>query len=190
MDIGNLTNTVSTVNEIVAIFGTLLKTINVVKKFTAKGGLEFKGADEGIDHLKDYLNYKKSRNEKKRCRVLLKNHNLPKSVGIMCKTENDICFVPNKSIVYKDLNNLHLKSNDGTAQLHIGGGFFTLNITENVSGIVHQKIMNGIVIKHQGDIYLLRHPLGGFPFYLAKLELFINGVIIELNDGSKIGLYY
>lgn len=111
------------VNVGIFIFGHLPDIIYAVRRFTTKDGFEFKGVNEEIDHLKGYLNYKKSTEEKKRCKVLLKKHNLPKSVGIMCKSENDICFAPEKTIVYKDLNNLHLKSTDETAQLHIGGGF-------------------------------------------------------------------
>jgi len=145
---------------------------------------------EKIDYLNEYLNYKKSKEEKKLCGAILKKHKLPKSVGIMCKSENDICFIPDKSIVDKNLNNLNLKSNDGVAELIIDGGSFALNIKTNESGIVHQRVMFGTLIKHKGEIYLLRHPLGGYPNYLAKLDLFINGMIVELDDGFKIGLYY
>jgi len=190
MILNDFANLITIVNGMFNLLGFLPNAINKVRSKIYKNGFEVKANDEVIDHLKEYLNYKKSKNEIKHCKAILKKHNLPNSVGIMCKTENDICFTPNKSIIEKSMNNLCLKSNDGTAKLVIGGGFFALNIESNVSNIVHQKVMCGSVIKHKSEIYLLRHPLGGNSFYLAKLDLFINGVIIEFNDESKIGLYY
>ena len=172
------------------LLGFLPNVINKVRITFFKNGFEIKANDDVIEHLKGYLNYKKSKDEMKRCKAILKKHNLPISVGIMCKTENDICFTPNKSIIDKSMNNLCLKSNDGTDKLVIGGGFFALNIESNVSNPVLQKVMCGTIIKHKDEIYLLRHPLGGNAFYLARLDLFINGIILEFNDSTKIGLYY
>ena len=190
MRLDDLANIADIVSGTVAFFGYLPKVINKVQCFIIKGGFRLKASDEEIEHLKGYLDYKKSKDEKKRCRAILKKHNLPKSVGIMCRSENDICFIPNKTIVDKSLNNLNLKSSDSTAELIIGGGFFALTIKNSESGKVHQNVMCGTVIRHEGEIYLLRHPLGGTPYYLSRLDLFINGMIIELNDGSKIGVYY
>jgi len=190
MNFDDFAKWITILNEMCSFIGFLPKTIDKIRSITTKNGFEIKASGEEIDHLKGYLNYKKSKDERKRCKAILKKHNLPKSVGIMCKSENDICFMPNKMIIDKNLNNLHLKSSDGTAELIIGGGCFVLNIKNNELGIVHQKVMCGTVIKHKSEIYLLRHPLGGTPYYFAKLDLFINGIIIELNDGSKIGLYY
>jgi len=175
--------------------GTLLlehlpKAIEQIRCVTANNGFEIRADDEIIDHLKDYLNYKKTKEEKRRCKAILKKYNLPKSVGIMCKSENDICFAPNKAIVNQNLNNLNLRSNDGTVRLYIGGGTFAFNMEIVEGGIVHHKVMYGTIINYKSKIYLLRHPLGGSPYYLARLNLFINGIIVELDDGLKIGLYY
>jgi hypothetical protein len=190
MDINDVASVVTIVNGTCTLLGYLPNAINKVRSFITKNGLEIKTSDEEIDHLNEYLNYKKSKEEMKRCKAILKKHNLHKDVGIMCKSEKDICFIPNNKIVDKNLNNLNLKSNDGLATLKIGGGFFSLNIEITESGFVHQRVMHGTVIKHKGEIYLLRHPLGGYPNYLAKLDLFINGMIIELDDGFQVGLYY
>jgi hypothetical protein len=190
MNIDSFANLVDIANGICSLLGTLPKTFNTVRSFITKNGFEIKTSDKEFDHLEGYLDYKKSKDERKRCEAILKKHNLPKTVGIMCKSEKDICFMPNKAIVDKNMNNLHLKSTDSTAELIIGGGFFAFNIKNNASNIAHQNIMCGTVIKHKGEIYLLRHPLGGSPYYLAKLDLFINGMIIELDDGFKVGLYY
>jgi len=190
MTINDLADLVNITSGTFAILGYLPKIINKLQSYTSKNGFEMKAGDEEIDHLKGYLDYKKSKDERKRCKAILKKHNLPKSVGVMCKTENDICFSPNKAIIDKNMNNLHLKSSDNNAELFIGAGCFALCIKDIVMGIVHQKIMCGTVIRLKDEIYLLRHPLGGTPYYLARLDLFINGVIIELNDGSKVGLYY
>jgi len=131
---------------------------------------------------------KTNKDEKKRCKAILKKHNLPKSVGIMCKSQNDICFMPDKAIVNKNLNNLNLKSSGGSANLFIGGGYFALCIQK--TNAAQNIIMNGTVIEYKGEIYLLRHQDGGNPNYLAKLELFMNGMIVELDDGFKVGLFY
>ena len=125
---------------------------DTVKNFTTKGGFEIKLTCEEISHLKGYLNYRKSKEEKARCRLILKKFNLPKNVGLMCKSENDICFIPDNTIIEKSMNNLHLKSDDGTVQLIIGGCCFVLNIILNESGFSHQKVMTGTVIKHKKNI--------------------------------------
>ena len=177
-------------NGICTLLGYLPKAIDKVRCFITNGRFELKTSNENIQCLNEYLNYKKSTEEKKRCKAILKKHNLPKSVGIMCKSEKDICFMPNKTIVDKSLNNLNLKSNDGAAELIIGGGFFVLNLKIIEASNVHQKVMCGTVINYKDEIFLLRHPLGGYPNYLAKLDLFINGMIAELDDGFKVGLYY
>jgi len=190
MVLDNWANWVSIFSGAVTVFGCLPKSIDNLQSFITKGGFEIKAFNEEIEHLKGYQNYKKSKDEKKRCKAILKKHNLPKSVGVMCKTDNDICFSPSKAIIDKNMNNLHLKSSDKNAELIIGGGCFAFYIKNIVLGIVHQNIMCGTVIRLKDEIYLLRHPLGGTPYYLAKLDLFINGVIIELNDDSKVGLYY
>ncbi|MDR0473389.1 MAG: hypothetical protein LBH43_06935 [Treponema sp.] len=190
MKIDDIPILVGVASGTVTLWGCLPKAIDKVRRFITNSGFEIKTNDEEIDYLKGYLNYKKTKEGKKRCKTILKKHNLPNSVGIMCKSENDICFIPNKTIVYKDMNNLNLKSNDGAANPNIGGGYFALVIENIEAGSVHQRVMNGTVIKHKGEIYLLRHPLGGYPNYLAKLDLFINGMIIELDDGFKVGLKY
>jgi len=190
MDLNNIANIVSITNGTISLLGQLPKYIDKIRNFIVNDRFELKADDMVIDHLEEYLNYKKSKEEIKRCKVILKKHNLPKKVGIMCKSENDICFMPNNMIVNKYLNNLYLKSNDGTAELAIGGGFFSFNMKTNESGFIHQKIMNGTIINYKGDFYLLRHPLGGYPNYFARLDLFINGIIIEFDDGSKVGVYY
>jgi len=190
MNLEDVTNLVNLANGTVTLFGYLPKAIDKVRCFITSNGFEGKTSDEEIEYLKGYLNYKKSKEERKRCKAILKKHNLPKSVGIMCKSENDICFAPNKMIVNKNLNNLNLKSSDGLAELKIGGGTFAFTLQIVETGIVHQKVMYGTVINHTGDIYLLRHPLGGSPYYLARLDLFFNGMIVELDNGLRIGLYY
>jgi len=194
MDISIIADLFTIANGMGKFLGYLPKVIGKIQRFKTKSGSEIKASDETIGDLNEYLNSKKrqiiSQEERKLCKAILKKHNLPKNVGIMCKSKNDICFMPNKAIVNKNLNNLSLKSSDETANLFIGGGFFVFYIKTIVSGIVHEKVMNGTVIEHKGEIYLLRHPLGGSPYYLAKLDLFINGMIIELDDGFKIGLYY
>jgi len=192
MEIADLVSIVA--NGMAILLNYLPKGIEKVQRIKTKSGSEIKASDETVGYLNDYLNNKKkqktSQEERKHCKAILKKHNLPESVGIMRESENVICFMPNKTIVNKNLNNLSLKSSDETAKLFIGGGFFAFYIKTNVSGIVHEKVMNGTVIEHKGEIYLLRHLLGGSPYYLAKLDLFINGMIIELDDGSKVGLYY
>ena len=190
MNLNDCANLIEIANGICTLFNYLPKAIDKMRRVITKSGFEIKTTDEKIGYLNGYLDYKKSKEEKKRCEAIIKKHNLPKSVGIMCKSENDICFIPDKAIVDKNLNNLKLKSDDEGAELFIGGGSFALKINTNESGIVHQRVMYGTVIKHKGEIYLLRHPLGGYPNYLAKLDLFINGMIIELDDGFKMGLYY
>jgi hypothetical protein len=190
MNLSDIADWISIASGTVNFFNFLPENIDKVRRFIKKNRFELKTSNENILCLNEYLNYKKSSEEKKRCKAILKKHNLPKSVGIMCKSEKDICFMPNKTIVDKSLNHLILKSNDGAAELIIGGGSFALNIKNIESGIAHQRVMCGTVIKHKDEIYLLRHPLGGYPNYLAKLDLFINGMIVELDDGFKIGLYY
>ena len=190
MNLGDFANWVTIVNGVCTFFGYLPNAINKVRYITTKNGFEIKICADKNDRLNTYLNHKKGKDENKRCKEILKKHNLPKSVCVICKSEKDICFMPHKTIVDKTLNNLNLKSNDGTAELKIGGGYFALNIENTESGFVQKKIMFGTVIKHKGEIYLLRHPLGGYPHYLARIELFINGMIIELDDNTKIGLYY
>jgi hypothetical protein len=173
------------------LLGYLSRSFNKIRHSVTKNGFEIKTNTGEINRLDEYLkSNKKSKEEMKRCKAILKKYNFPKSVGIICKSDEDICFTPNKAIVDKTLNNLNLKSDDGRAKLAIGGGYFALNIEDVDSGFVHQKVMYGTVIKHKGEIYLLRHPLGGYPNYLAKLDLFINGMIIELDDGFKVGFYY
>lgn len=190
MNLDDYTNWISIANGMCSLLGFLPKAIDKVRSSIENNGFEVKTNDEEIARLKGYLDYKKSKDERKRCKAILKKHNLPKSVGIMCKSENDICFIPNKAIIDRNMNNLHLKSSNGDTELNIGGGFFALNNKSVDLNIVHQKVMFGTVIKYKGEIYLLRHPLGGNSYYLARLDLFINGMIIELNDGSKVGLYY
>ncbi|GMO36025.1 MAG: hypothetical protein Ta2B_16120 [Termitinemataceae bacterium] len=178
-------------NGTCTLLGYLPKAIGKIKHFIINSGFEIKTSEGEMDRLKGYLdNNKKSKEEKKRCKAILKKHNLPKNVGIMCKSEKDVCFTPQKKIVDKTLNNLNLRSDDGRAKLAIGGGSFAFNIEIIESGFVHQRVMYGTVIKHKGEIYLLRHPLGGYPNYLAKVDLFINGMIIEFDDSFRVGLYY
>jgi hypothetical protein len=153
MDLNDFANLVGIANGMYTLLGRLPEAIDKVRSLTTNSGFEIKTNDETIDNLKGYLNYKKSKEEQKRCQAILKKHNLPKTVGIMGKSENDICFAPNKRIVDKTLNNLNLKSSDGNAELHIGGGFFALHIRIIESGRVHQRIMCGTVIKHKGEIY-------------------------------------
>ena len=186
MDLDSLSNWIGIVDGTCNILGHLPK---IIDKFQETINNNCSGV-KSINNLGGYLNHKKNKEEKKLCNIILKKHNLPKSVGIMCKAKNDIYFIPNKTIIEKTFNNLYLKSNDGAAKLFIGGGFFAFNIELNESGFIHKKAMYGTVIKYKGEIYLLRHPLGGYPNYLARLELFINGMIIEFDDGLKIGLYY
>jgi len=190
MDLNNIANVVGIANGTITLLGHLPKVIDKVQCFITNSGFEIKANDAEIEHLEGYLNYKKSKEEIKRCKAILKKHNLPKSVGIMCKSDKDICFIPNKMIVNKNINNLNLKSSDGSSELTIGGGFFSFNMKINESGFIHQKIMNGTVINHKREIYLLRHPLGGYPNYFARLDLYINGMIIEFDDGFKVGVYY
>jgi len=190
MDLNQYADMLRVTNGVLNLLIYLPRAINSVQRIITKRGFEIITSDDKFDHLKEYLNYKNSKDERKRCKVILKKHKLPKSVGIRCKSENDICFIPNKTIINKNLNNLKLKANDENVELNIGGGCFELNINTNELGIVHQKIMCGTVIKHKNEIYLLRHPLGGNSYYLARVDLFINGMIIELDDGSKVGLYY
>jgi hypothetical protein len=189
MNLEDFANVVGIANGMCSLLGYLPKAINKVIAFTYSG-FELKASDEEVEHLNEYVNYKKSKEERKSCKAILKKHNLPKSVGIMCRSGKDICFMPNKTIVDKTMNNLNLKSSDGLAKLTIGGGFFAFTFENNGSGKGHKNILNGTVIKHNSEIYLLRHPLGGYPNYLAKLDIFINGMIIELDDGFKVGVYY
>lgn len=190
MELDDVANLIGIANGTFAFLGYLPKAIETVRCFVAKNGFTIKTSEAEIGRLKGYLKYKKSKEEKRRCKAILKKHNLPKSVGIMCKSEKDICFIPNKRLVDKTMNNLNLTSSDELASLNIGGGFFALNIRNCESGKVHANPMYGTVIKYKGEIYLLRHPSGGFPHYLARLDLFIQGMIVELDDGSRIGLYY
>jgi hypothetical protein len=186
MNLNDWANWISIGSDTCTLFGFLPEAINTVQRLITKSGLEIKTSDKGIDALKEFLPCPKTRDEQKRCQAILKKHKLPKSVGIMSKSEKDIYFVPTKRIVDKTLNNLHLHSSDKTDELYIGGGYFALCVKVHS----HKKFMYGTVIKHKGEIYLLRHPLGGCPYYLAKLDLFINGMIVELDDGNKVGLYY
>ena len=192
MNLEDYSNLVDIANGTINLLGHLPKVIDTIKSFRTNNGFEFKTSEEeDMNRLKEYLKHnKKDKEENKRCTAILKKYNLPKSVGIRCKSEKDVCFTPNKAIVDKTLNNLHLKSSDGRADLTIGGGFFALKIEIPKPKVVHPEVMYGTVVRHKGEIYLLRHPLGGFPNYLAKLDLFINGMIIELDDGDKIGVYY
>jgi hypothetical protein len=191
MNINDISTWIDIANGACTILGYLPKAAEKIRTFITNNGSEIKTSDEEIVRLNEYLkNNMKDKEENKRCKAILKKHNLPKSVGIICKSEKDVCFTPSKTIVDKTLNNLNLKSSDGRAKLAIGGGYFAFNIEIIESGFVHQKIMYGTVIKNKGEIYLLRHPLGGYPNYLAKVDLFINGMIIEFDDGFKVGLYY
>jgi hypothetical protein len=191
MNLDDLANITNITNGVCTLLSYLPKAIPMVRTITARYGIEIKARDSATEYLSPYLNCKQSKEEKKRCKAILQKHNLPKTVGIMCKSENDICFAPNKMIVDTSLNNLNLASNDGFAKLVISGGFFALTIETIESRFVHPKIiMYGTVIKHKGEIYLLRHPLGGFPNYLAKIDLFINGMIVTLDDGIEVGVYY
>jgi len=190
MDFTELASIIYLAKEMGNILIFLPDVIEKIQRIKIKGGFELKTNNEKIDNLKEYINSKKSKEERKRCKAILKKHNLPKSVGIMCKSENDICFIPNKAIVNKNLNNLSLKSNDGTVKLFIGGGSFAFSNQTNNAGFIHINVMYGTVIEHKSEIFLLRHPLGGYPNYLAKLDLFINGMIVELDDGNKVGIYY
>jgi hypothetical protein len=191
MILDDLTNWIGLANTVCTLLGYLPKAIDKVRSININRGVEIKAKDDDdIKHLKEYLNFKTNKDEKKRCKSILKKHNLPKTVGVICKSEKDICFMPKKTIVDKSLNNLNLKSLDCATELIIGGGYFTFKNKINESGTVHQRVMNGTVIKYEGEIYLLRHPLGGYPNYLAKLDLFINGMTLEFDDGFKVGLYY
>ena len=190
MNLDALANLFSIANGMCTLLSYLPKAINQVKNVKIKNRLEIKVSYEKITYLNEYLDRKKNKEEKKRCSEILKIHNLPKTVGVMCKSENDIYFLPSNTILDKSLNNLTLKSTDEKAALIIGGGFFAFTLDIYESNILHQKMMYGSVVKINGEIYLLRHPLGGYPYYFAKLDLFINGIIAEFNDGFKIGLYY
>jgi hypothetical protein len=193
MDFEDLPVIIDVAAKSCTILNYLPKPFCEIKRLITKIGFEFKtDKKENFDFINNLENRKKSNEEIRRCKEILKKYNLPKSVGIRCKSEKSVYFTPYKTIVDKTMNNLHLKSSDGYATLSIGGGSFVLNIYHHDYGssIMHQKIMNGTVIKHKTEIYLLRHPLGGYPYYLARLELFINGMILEFNDDSKIGLYY
>jgi hypothetical protein len=191
MNLDDFLKLLDVVNGTYTFLGYLPKVIDKIQSFITKNGFEMKTNNEEISRMNKYLkDNKKTRENNKRCNAILKKYNLPKSVGIRYTSDKDVCFTPQKTIVDKTLNNLSLKSSDGSANLIIGGGYFALNIRNTELGIVHQKVMFGTVIKHKGEIYLLRHPLGGYPNYLARVDFFINGIIIEIDDGFKVGLYY
>ncbi|MDR0382906.1 MAG: hypothetical protein LBH50_02855 [Spirochaetaceae bacterium] len=125
MNLDDLANWIGMANRACTLLGYLPKAVDKIQDFVTKNGFEIKTNAEEINRLNEYLkSNKKSKDEMKRCKAILKRYNFPKNVGIICKSDEDICFTPNKAIVDKTLNNLNLKSDDGRSKLAIGGVFF------------------------------------------------------------------